>query len=198
MSGAARRRLVLAALLVGACAQPATPERVVDLYFESLGRDPLRAGAVVSADFQSRHGLHHATTAEFAALSKRRREGRPGAEGAAAREEPAASTRAEAELIWLAVQIKEGFADRAARLSISPLSVRENGDTAEVAVRIASPESPPFVQRFFLSRGTDGRWRIDRIEQEGIGERSLADAFVAAPSEALRRRLAAALGVPAD
>jgi len=188
----------LFALLAGACARPATPERVVRLYFESLGRDPIRSGALVSESFHTRHGLRYSTSAQSADWDRRARSARQDAHAETRQSGPAARSRSEAEALWLATQIKETFAERAALLSISPLSAHENGDAAEVAVRVASPESPPFVQRFFLSRGGDGRWRIDHIEQEGVDERSLADAFVAAPSEALRRRLAAALGVPAD
>jgi hypothetical protein len=189
---------LLLALLAGACARESTPEQVVRLYFESLGRDPLRAGALVSEQFHARHGLRHATTAQVAAWSRRLRGEALAATSEPRPSDPAIRSRAEAELVWLATQIKEGFSERAALLSTSLLSAHQDGDSAEVAVRVTSPESSPFVQRFFLSRGEGGRWRIDRIEQEGVGERSLADAFVAAPSEALRRRLAAALGVPAD
>jgi len=190
--------LLLLALLAGACVRPATPERVVSVYFKSLGSDPIRSGALLSASFHTRHGLRYSTSAQFADWDRRVRSGGPDARMETRQSGPAARSRSEAEAMWLATQMKQGFAERAALLSISPLSVHENGDTAEVAVRVSSPESPPFVQRFWLSRGGDARWRIDRIEQEEVDERSLPDAFVAAPSEALRRRLAAALGVPAD
>jgi len=190
--------LLLLALLTAACVRQRTPEQVVALYFESLGRDPLRAGSLLSEQFHTRHGLRHATSAQLAAWSRRLRGEAPLATSEVRVSAPAAPSRAEAELIWLATQIKEGFSERAAQLSVSPLSAHQDATSAEVMVRIAAPGVPPFVQRFWLSRGGDARWRIDRIEQEGVDERSLPDAFVAAPSEALRQRLAAALGVPAD
>ncbi len=192
------RHLAAVLLLAVSCARERTPDDVVRLYFASIGRDPVRSGALVTEGFQMRHGMRYSTSAQAADWDRRVRSAQPGMRMQERQAGPAARSRSEAEAMWLATQIKEGFTDRAARLSISPLAQTLNDDTAEVAVRIASPESPPFVQRFFLSSGTDGRWRIDRIEQEGVGERSLADAFVAAPSEALRRRLAAALGVPAE
>ena len=190
--------LLLLALLAGACVRQRTPEQAVALYFESLGRDPLRAGSLLSEQFHTRHGLRHATDAQIAAWSRLLRGKSPAATSEVRASAPAAPSRAEAELIWLATQIKEGFSERAAGLSVSPLSAHEDATSAEVAVRVAAPGVPPFVQRFWLSRGGDARWRIDRIEQEGVDEHSLPDAFVAAPSEMLRQRLAAALGVPAD
>jgi len=190
--------VALLALLAGACVRQQTPEHVVALYFESLGHDPLRAGALLSEQFHTRHGLRHATSAQVAAWNRRLRGESPVATSETRASAPAARSRAEAELIWLATQIKEGFSERAAQLSVSPLSAHQDATSAEVTVRVSAPGMPSFVQRFWLSRGGDARWRIDRIEQEGVDERSLPDSFVAAPSEALRRRLAAALGVPAD
>lgn len=100
--------------------------------------------------------------------------------------------------MWLATQIKPGFRERAGRLAPMVFAERVDERSAELTVRVSPPQAPAFVQRFSLSRDAGGRWWIDRIEQEGVERRNLADAFVAAPSEALRRRLAEALGVPAD
>ncbi len=171
-----RAAAALVALALLACGVAPEPERVVALYFETLGRDPLRAGSLVSGELQAAHGLRHVG-------STRAVEGRG---------------RADSELVWLATQAKPVFAERAAKLSVSPLSVREAGGVAEVSVQVSSPGAPPFVQRFHLSRDVEGRWRIDRIDQDGVDGGNLADAFVAAPTEALRQRLAAALGVPAQ
>lgn len=170
-----RAVIVVAALALAACGGAPPPDRVVSRYFETLGRDPLRAGSLVSGELQAAHGLRHVG-------STRPVDGRG---------------RADSELVWLATQAKPVFAERAAMLSVSTSSVQEEGDVAEISVRVASPGAPPFVQRFFLSRDGTGRWRIDRIEQEGVTEANLADAFVAAPTEVLRQRLAAALGVSA-
>ena len=193
--GCAIVALVLAALAAG-CARERTPDEVVRLYFASLGRDPIRGASLVTEPFQLRHGLRHATTAQAADWARRVRGGAPAA--TAPPSASAARSRAEGELMWLATQIKEGYAEQAARLVVTPLASREEGGEAEIAVRVASPGAPGFVQRFFLARGPEASWRIDRIDQEGVTDASLADAFVAAPSEAMRRRLAAALGVPAD
>jgi hypothetical protein len=177
-----RRAWLLATLcLAWACARPSTPEEVVRAYFASLGRDPLRCGSLVTGSFQRSNGFHFAIAAT----------GVDAGQGAA-------STRAEAEALWLATQTKTGFEARAARLAIAPLAATRSADAATVSVRVDAPGAPSFVQRFDLARGADGRWRIDRIVQEGVEPGNLADAFVAAPSEALRQRLAQSLGVHAD
>lgn len=202
MSAAAARcgrivALVLAALLAG-CARERAPDDVVRLYFASIGRDPIRAASLLTESFQLRHGLRHATSVQVADWKRRVHAGEHASSVSQRAAGSVARTRSEAEALWFATQIKDGYAQQAARLSVTPISTHTQDATAEVAVRISSPGVPSFVQRFFLARGPDARWRIDRIEQEGVTDASVADAFVAAPTDAMRRRLAAVLGVPAD
>lgn len=200
MSGRLARACALVVLVLApftnGCSHERTPGEVVQRYFASLGRDPIRAASLVTGSFQIRHGLRHATGAQVRSWTRRLRDGTSASPAAPSGQ--AARTRAEGEILWLATQIKEGYAERAARLIVTPLSSREGSAEAEIAVRIASPGAPAFVQRFFLVRASNGGWQIDRIDQEGVMDASLADAFVASPTDATRRRLAAVLGVPAD
>jgi hypothetical protein len=124
---------------------------------------------------------------------------RPGAPTEARVQEDSPRSLHDAEIAWLATQTKPAFRELAAALRAMPLEERIAGDQAEVTVRVLAPRTPSFVQRFTLSRDSaTACWQIDRIDQEAVDEQNLAVAFVAAPSEALRRRLAAALAVPVE
>jgi len=182
-------------LLLGvACARPAAdPSQVVTSYLRSLGRDPLRAIARVTPGFQQRHGLHLATSAQVERWQERVREGAP----APAAPPAAPPTPEEARVSWLSVQVKPAFRDELARLAWHVATSRQDDDRhAMVTVRIEPVDAPAFEQIFHLVRGDGSRpWRIDRVEQQGVGAANLAAAFVANPTEELRRRLAAELGV---
>jgi hypothetical protein len=140
------------------------------------------------------------------------------------RDQPAGSTRLrvihEAQIAWLSVHLKSFYREIAARLEPRIEDVTIDGDRAEVVVALRTPQSPPFRQRFqlvrtpadlvrmpahlvripaHLARGPSRlAWRIDRVEQEGVVPANLPAAFVAYPSEALRRQLAARINVSPD
>jgi len=193
-----RALLVLGLSLLGACGRERSAEDTVRLYFASLGRDPIRAASLTSGLYQAEHGLRFSTSASVAAWGRRVRRGESSPAGAATPEAGRGAVDSEALVMWLATQAKDGFAERAESLSIEVLEARESRDTAEIVMRVRPPRAPAFRQHFSLSHDSAGRFVIDRIVQEGVEADSLPDAFVAAPSEERRRRLAAALGVPSD
>jgi len=187
----------LALLLFCGCGTPSTPTETVIAYFRTIGRDPIRSADLLSDAFQARHGLHVATSAEMRGWEQRLR-GSSGASVEAPGQGDTPRSLHHAEIAWLGTQMKPVFRELAAALRATPLEEQIEGDRAEVAVRVLAPQTPSFVQRFTLSRDSaTARWRIDRIDQAEVDERNLPAAFVAAPSEELRRRLAAALAVPA-
>jgi len=187
----------LALLFIVGCRAPATPTQTVVAYFRTLGRDPIRSADLLSDAFQMRHGLHMGTSAEMRDWERRFRS--PGAPVEAREQGDSPRSLHHAEIAWLATQTKPAFRELAAALRAIPLEERIAGDQAVVTVRVLAPRAPSFVQRFVLSRDSAiARWQIDRIDQEEVEAQNLAVAFVAAPSEDLRRRLAAALGVPVD
>lgn len=195
----ALRRLALVVLLAAAACQTAadTPAGVVQVYLHSLGRDPLRALALTTAEFQRRHGLHTATSAELAAWERRLEHAGPTEPpGVAA---PAPRTDDERRIAWLAVQIKPAYIELAAGFQPTLLEQRslDAGHTI-VTVEIRAAAAPPFRQVFELVREAPDGWRIDRVEQQGVVEGNLAAALVANPTEETRRRLAASLGVAPD
>ncbi len=188
----------LALLLFCGCGAPCTPTETVVAYFRTLGRDPIRSADLLSDTFQAQHGLRVVTSAEMRSWERRIRSGSGQAVEASEQGDIPRSLH-HAELAWLATQTKRAFRELAAALHPTPLEERINGDQAVVTVRVFAPQATPFMQRFTLSReSTTAPWRIDRIDQGDVDRRSLPAAFVAAPSEELRRRLAAALAVPAE
>ncbi len=194
-----KRLLAVSALLCSACAQPeADPARVVTTYLRSLGGDPLRAIACVTATFPERTGLRLATSAEVLRWRERVREG---AAAPAAPAPPATPpSPEEAQVSWLSVQVKPAFREALGRLRWQVSGERRDDDRHATVTATIEPEAaPPFQQVFQLTRQDgSGPWRIDRVEQIGVGEANLAEAFVTNPTEELRRRLAERLGVPAD
>jgi len=187
----------LALLLLCGCRAPATPTQTVVAYFSTLGRDPIRSADLLSDAFQMRHGLHMGTSAELRDWERRSRS--PEAPMEPRKQEDSARSLHHAEIAWLATQTKPAFRELAAALHPVPLEERIAGEQALVTVRVLAPKTPSFVQRFTLSRhAATACWQIDRIDQEEVDEQNLAVAFVAAPSEDLRRRLAAALSLPVD
>jgi hypothetical protein len=192
------RRLVLGVVvLLLACGRPPLdPATVVDDYLHELGRDPIRAFSRVTPSFQTRHGLRLATDPEVRAWQHRRSRG---ASAAPAPERPP-PTPEEERLAWLAVQGKPGYQTELARLTWQIMDVEWPDDLrALVKTRIELPRGRSFEQIFQLVRASPrAPWRIDQVEQVGVGEDELAAAFVTNPTEATRERLAAHLGVPAD
>lgn len=175
------RRSLLAlglALCAAACAEPASPPEVVAAYFRCLGRDPIRALPLLTPAFHEQHGLHAVTGEE--ARAGGRSESLP----------PARFAIDRFELGWLAVQSREGFRALRDQLVVTPIHDEVQGDRARVAVRVQAGARPPFEQSFALAReGPGAPWRIDSIEQSGVGPESALAAFVAHPTEAERQRL---------
>lgn len=193
------KRLLLVLLLAAAACQRALdmPAGVVQVYLHSLGRDPLRALALTTSEFQRRHGLHTATSAEVAAWERRLEHAGPAEPPAV--EAPAPRTDDERRIAWLALQIKPAYIDLAARLQPALLEQRSlDARHAVVTVEIRGAAVPPFRQVFELVQEAPGDWLIDRVEQRGVVEGNLAAALVANPTEETRRRLAASLGVAPD
>ena len=157
---------VLAA--VGCGVAPDAPQDVVTLYFRSLGRDPIRSAALVTAAFHESHGLRIKSAWTDA----------PGSE------QPFRLSGA--ELAWLGVQRRPEFLAYAPRLSLRVTEVRsDDAQHAIVATRVTGPGAPPFTQRFFLlRRSPDDPWQIDRIEQQELVAANTIAAFVANPSRA--------------
>jgi hypothetical protein len=158
----------IAVVAVGCGGMPDAPQDVVALYFRSLGRDPVRSAALVTAEFHARHGLRiqSAWTAAASAQQPFR--------------------LSSAELAWLGVQRRPQYFAYAPQLSAGVTEVRtEDAQHAVVATRVAGPGAPPFTQRFYLLRARPGApWQIDRIEQEELVPGNRIAAFVANPSRA--------------
>jgi hypothetical protein len=96
----------------------------------------------------------------------------------------------EGRAAWLAVQSRRELITRARGLRTRIASADESGDTASVRVEVVPDRGARFEQRFALVRdGAAGAWRIDAIEQSGVGADNAAAAFVAYPSEVGRRRV---------
>ena len=171
---------LLLATLPWACGREATPEAVVAQYFARLGRDPLGTLPLLSDAFHGAHGLRVTTRQRARALrAGAGDEGLPGAPQPI--DTPGEISRA--RLGWVAIQKREPVRGMAEQLRVETLSVRQEGDTAEVSVRVEAPALPAFVQRFRLSR-TDGgsAWRIDAVSQEEVAPPSRRAAMAAWPS----------------
>jgi hypothetical protein len=176
--------LGLAAALACGAAAVAPPTEVVDRYFRFLARDPIRTLPLLTPGFHERHGLHVVTSAE---ARWELRGGRPAPESA-----PFALDRY--QLAWLTVQSREAFAALREELAWTLLDEGSKDDRAWVRVRVQAKNGPPFEQRFSLVRSEPGGlWRIDAVEQIGVGRRNRGAAFVAWPSEAARRQIEEAL-----
>ncbi len=154
--------------IVGCGAAPDAPQDVVALYFQSLGRDPIRSAALVTPAFHESHGLRIKSAWTEAAS-----EAQP-------------FRLSSAELAWLGVQRRPEFFAYAPRLAVGVTEVlRPDAQHAVVTARVAGPGAPPFTQRFFLLRSERGAaWQIDRIQQEGVVPTGKTAAFVASPSRA--------------
>ena len=182
----ALKRIALAALaLFAACAPAAQPPRdVVEAYFRTLGRDPVRTLRLVTPAFHEQHGVHVVTSAEAKRIQ---------------RESPASHAAAESiaidrlELGWLIIQVRPRFAERLAEMQRTLLSEETLGDTSRIAVQLVPPAGRPFEQDFSLLQGRDGRWRIDSISQRDVDATNGFEAFIAHPTDAARRRLEASL-----
>jgi hypothetical protein len=163
-----------------------TPAAVVESYFRFLAVDPLRTLPLLTPGFQRRHALRVVTQAEAQAwVSRRESASQADLEPA----EPALSID-RLQLGWLSVQRRPEFARLARESARSVLDVRENGDEAEVITRIEPRNGPPFEQHFQLVReATGSTWRIDAVEQRGVGYANAAAAFAAYPNERARRAL---------
>ena len=165
--------------LVG-CSRSAAPEQVVDRYFARLARDPLGTLPLLSDAFHAEHGLRVTTRKRAAALrSGQGDEGVPGAP----QEMSTPGELSRARLGWVAIQKRDPVRRLAPELAVETLSARQDGDRAEVVVRVSAPSLPAFVQRFALSRsGPTAAWRIDRVRQEEVAPSSRLPAMAALPS----------------
>lgn len=150
-----------------AAALPAAPEgspqATVYAYLRALGRDPLRTLPLLTPAAHEQHGL---------------------GVGTAATAGEARDVRPEDRLLgWLAVQTGGPVLRLAGRLGAGAASVEVDADRAEVSLPLTAPEGAPFEQRFFLVRSAPGSpWRIDRIEQAGVGTGNAVAAFAAWPT----------------
>jgi hypothetical protein len=173
--------LALAALL--ACsAPPSSPSDVALAYFRDLGRDPIRTLPLLTRAFHAQHGLHVVSAAEARAL-------REGPESAVPPPEGGGDWSLDRRVLgWLEVQSRDGFRVLRDRLQVSLVDASTSGDHAVVILRIQPGRGSAFEQRFELVRD-GGRWRIDGVEQRGMGSDNAFAAFVAHPTEAERRRL---------
>jgi len=188
MNATLRCALALGLVAIG-CGAPEskTPAATVEAYFRNLARDPIRTLPLLTPGFHEQHGLGVVTAAEAQRLAHGEA---ASAAGAAA---PVSIDRL--QLGWLAVQSRDSFRALRDRLSVTPGTVTEEGASAVVVVRVQPNGAAAFDQRFALSRSaTDGAWRIESVEQQGVSAESLSTAFVAHPSEATRRQLAQAGG----
>jgi hypothetical protein len=175
-----------AALLLAGCARaPASPRDAVDAYFRALARDPLRTLPLLTPGFHRQHGVHAVTTAEAQRAF--------GVEPAAPSASAAEVALDRLELGWLMVQSRGAFAKTLAGLGVEPLREERDGATAQVVVRVTPPRGGPFEQTFHLAEDERGGWRIDGVEQAGVGADNLSAAFVAHPTEAVRRRIESSL-----
>jgi hypothetical protein len=188
MSATLRCALALGLVAIG-CGAPGarTPAATVDGYFRDLARDPIRTLPLLTTGFHEQHGLGVVTAAEAQRPAPRDAASAAGAAG------PASVDRL--QLGWLAVQSRDSFRALRDRLSVTPLTVTEDGASAVVVVRVQPSGAAAFDQLFALSRSAaDGAWRIESVEQQRVTAESLPAAFVAHPSEATRRELAQAGG----
>jgi hypothetical protein len=180
-----RRVLGVLAIVAIACAPaPGTPREIVDAYFASMGRDPLRTLPLVTPAFHAQHGVGVVTNAE-AVRAYREGDTTPVPAGPVAIDH--------LELGWLMIQVRPAFARRLAALERTLLAEETSSDTARVAVRLAPREGAPFEQEFTLVRNATGTWQIDAIAQRGVDATNGFEAFIAHPTDAARRRLEAAL-----
>ena len=193
MRAARRACTSLALLILGfvACAQPpAAPRDLVEAYFRYLGHDPARLLPLLTPGFHARHGI-----------TMERLEGWMWGEymylDPVERSEPIAALAPvdaprgpdAAEYAWLQVMV-DGRVRRAVQQLVPRISsVDQDGDHADVWVRIQAPGSFGFRQRFVLVRGDGGRWRIDSIEQKGVTASAALAAFAAYPNQALLDRV---------
>ncbi len=178
----------IALLALVACgAQPRTPDAVVSAYFATLGRDPIRSLPLTTEAFHRAHGLSIVTTSEARAW-------RGGAELAAKPSDPhgiAAPERIDrAQVAWLAIQNRADFARVASGLVATQKDVQESDEVATVTVAVTHAQAAPFLQIFRLLRESpDSSWRIDAIDQSGVGPDNDVAAFVAHPTEQARRAI---------
>ena len=185
MSAKALIALSLVALAIGCGARGGdTPQATVDAYFRALARDPIRQLPLLTPAFHQQHGIGVVTAAQAQRITNR--------DATETTDAGAAASVDRLQLGWLAIQAREEFRALRDRFGVTPGAATEDGANAVVSVQV-QPQggAPAFEQRFTLSRtAPDGAWRIDSIEQQGVVAESRATAFVAHPSEAMRRQLA--------
>ena len=185
-----------ALLALAACGgQSRTPGDVVALYFASLGRDPMRSLPITTEAFHRAHGLGPVTTSEARAWRGGAQIAKPSGP-----DRIAAPERVDrAQLAWLAIQNRGEFARVASELVATPKDVQDAGAIATVTVTVARGQAEPFLQSFRLIREAPASgWRIDAIAQSGVGPGNEVAAFVAHPTEPVRRAIAERVRPPAQ
>jgi len=178
--------LTLLALACGGA--PDSPRGVVDAYFASLGRDPLRTLPLLSPAFHRQHDLHVVTTAEALRATSRR-----GTVGANPDPLPPQLAPDRLQLAWLMLQVRPGFASELEAFAIEPRGEQTEGATVRVTVRVTPARGQAFDQIFSLTRDNAGAWRIEGVEQRGVDPSNAIAAYVAHPTEAARKHLESSL-----
>jgi hypothetical protein len=175
-------------MLLACGAVERAPDQTAVRYVAAIGRDPLGAFALTSADFHRRHGLSIAAMegwmwgADWEHLAG----GRASAmEGLAAPEgDPSLDAARHA---WLFVQSRHAFQEVPPGLQLRVLDVGVDGPHASVTLQVAAPRSAGFRQEVQLVRTSAG-WRVDRVRQLGVARGDERLAFVTHPSEENRQR----------
>lgn len=204
------RVLVLAAAVGGVvatwyAARPALPVVVdggassaavdtVRHYVADRVTDPIRAAALLAPEAHAAHGLRLLNILRL----------RSGPERAPTTDEERAFELARARQAWLELyNLMPGIDHVVAALRMTVTAVREQGDAAEVDLRIEAVDPvlppgvpwmpwpfPPFDQQVDLRR-REGVWRIIAVRQDGVSDENALPAFVAHPTRAGLARLRA-------
>jgi len=160
---------VLTALALACGAMPGEPADVVRLYFETLGRDPIRNADLGSAAFHASHGLH----------LRRRAPPVPGAPPT-----PDPNPLQFAQMNWIDTERLAWYRRYIPLLHFEITRMSREGREATVTARVAIEGRPPFTQHFWLSQPEGGPWRIDHIEQEGVESTARIASFFTYPNAA--------------
>jgi hypothetical protein len=158
--------------------------RTVERYFAYRANDPIRAAHLLAPETHVAHELR---------LVRILRVPLPPERGLAAEDERALEV-ARGRHAWLELyNLVKWMQPGAAAIDAAIVDVTQEGDTAEVRVRIAPPATtsagtpdfarqfPPFEQRFSLRRD-DTDWRITHISQSGVSSENAVPAFAASPT----------------